>query len=606
MDYNPIASEDSSETQTTSSQNNPSDTEPPVDLFPHLSCFRKRFTSNFVFVYNNINSYRHKHMSVCDLLCNNVVDFLAVAETKLDLSFPDSQFKVQNYELYRSDFTSNSGGLLVHIRDDIPHRRLNSIEINSNGFESICIEVTIGSSKTVITSLYKHPYVKHDYFKESFGKITDKLLAKYDDLAFIFDGNLCPTKSSTIQDLCEQYSLSNLIKEPTCHKGPVSTLLDVLLVTNPRRYTSALNAEFCLSDFHNVIGAATRRYAPARKPYQIHYRSFRNFEDTTFKNDITAAPFHVAEIFDDVSDMAWFTSKLITEITDMHAPIKTKWVKCKSVPFMNSKLRKEMYARNMARNDFRKYGKSHWEKYRRQRNKVAEIRKSSLKTYFMTKCGKNDQSFWKTISPFFSDNRSKNSKNIILNEDDKVVTDQSTICNIFNKHFTSVADEIGFPDQIDTVEDAIARHLNHPSILEISSRYSDLKNSFSFHYIDQNTVKIYLKEFNARKATGFDNIPGKILKLAHEPLSIPFTFLINTSISQNVFPDDLKCAEVSPLYKKNDNLNKINYRPVSILTGLSKVFENAMDCQILEHFISIFHDMLSAFRKRYSCQVIVT
>ena len=77
-----------------------------------------------------------------------------------------------------------------------------------------------------------------------------------------------------------------------------------------------------------------------------------------------------------------------------------------------------MFSKSMARNKSRKYGDSYWEEYRRQRNNVTEIRKSSLKTYFMTKCGKNDQSFWKTISPFFSDNRSKNSKNIILNEDD--------------------------------------------------------------------------------------------------------------------------------------------------------------------------------------------
>ena len=530
------------------------------------------------------------------------VDFIAIAETKLDQSFPNSQFKVQNYELHRSDFTANSGGLLVHIRDDLPHRRLNPMEINSGGFESICLEITIGSSITVITSLYKHPYVKNDYFKKCFTKLIDDLLAKYDDLAFIFDGNLCPTKSSTIQDLCDMYDLKNLIKEPTCHKGPVSTLLDVLLVTNARRYTKALNEEFCLSDFHNVVGAATRRYAPARKSYPIHYRSFKNFDDTHFINDISAAPFHVAEIFDDVSDMAWFTSNLITEITDVHAPTKTKWVKCKSVPYMNSKLRKAMYSRNMARNNFRKYGESHWEDYRRHRNKVVNIRKSSLKNYFMKNCDKNDQNFWKTISPFFSENRSKSSKNIILNEGEKVIIDQSAISNIFNNHFVSVADEIGFPDQITTVEDSIAHHSNHPSISEISSRHQALKDSFSFHPIDQNSVMIYLKQFKTRKATGFDNIPGKILKLAHEPLSIPLTFLINSSISQNVFPDDLKCAEVSPLYKKCDNLNKVNYRPVSILTGISKVFENVMNDQILKHFIDIFHAMLSAFRKRYSCQ----
>ena len=124
------------------------------------------------------------------MLCKNTVDFIAIAETKLDNSFPNSQFKVQNYELHRSDFTANSGGLLVHIRDDLAHRRLISFEVNSGGFESICIEITIGTSKTVITSLYKHPYVKHDYFKKCFSDLTDRLLANYEDLIYIFDGNL--------------------------------------------------------------------------------------------------------------------------------------------------------------------------------------------------------------------------------------------------------------------------------------------------------------------------------------------------------------------------------------------------------------------------------
>ena len=162
-----------------------------------------------------------------------------------------------------------------------------------------------------------------------------------------------------------------------------------------------MNYDFCLSDFHNIIGSATRRYAPARKPYQIKYRSFKNFDEIAYTNDISAAPFHVAEIFDDVNDIAWFTSTLIAEITDIHAPIKTKWVKCKSVPFMNSKLRKAMFTRNMARNSYRKLGNSHWEVYRKQRNRVASIRKSSIRNYFADRCDKNDRQFWKTIIPLF-------------------------------------------------------------------------------------------------------------------------------------------------------------------------------------------------------------
>ena len=153
--------------------------------------------------------------------------------------------------------------------------------------------------------------------------------------------------------------MKNIISEPTCHKAMEPTLLDVILVTNPRRYTGVLNAKFCLSDFHNVIGAATRRYAPARKPFPIKYRSYKNFNDSNFLAEMSAAPFHVAEIFDDVSDMAWYTSTLISDITNRHAPIKTKWLKSKTVPYMNSSLRKAMYARNMARNKYRKFGNLH-------------------------------------------------------------------------------------------------------------------------------------------------------------------------------------------------------------------------------------------------------
>ena len=60
---------------------------------------------------------------------------------------------------------------------------------------------------------------------------------------------------------------------------------------------------------------------------------------------------------------------------------------------------------------------------------------------------------------------------------------------------------------------------------------------------------------------------------------------------------------MSSLFKKKDALNKINYRPVSILIALSKIYEKAMSLQISEYFNNIFSSLLSAFRKGYSCHV---
>ena len=68
------------------------------------------------------------------------------------------------------------------------------------------------------------------------------------------------------------------------------------------------------------------------------------------------------------------------------------------------------------------------------------------------------------------------------------------------------------------------------------------------------------------------------------------------------FPDVFKLAEVSSLYKKSENLHKGNYRPVSVLPSVSKIYERIMAVQLCNLFDHIFSVLLSAFMKRYSCQ----
>ena len=287
---------------------------------------------------------------------------------------------------------------------------------------------------------------------------------------------------------------------------------------------------------------------------------------------MSTAPFHVAEIFDDVDDMAWYTNTLISNIINVHAPMKVKLLKHKPVPYMNSELRKTMYARNMARNKFRKFGKNYWDAYRRLRNRVVALRKNSIRNYFLKRCEKPNREFWKTISPFITEKKSKGNGTITLNENNTLITDPSKVSEIFNDHFVNVASKIGFPDSIFSVNSTLSKHAEHPSIIRINEKFSEINNSFSFQCVDSQTVLLMLKTFNPRKATGFDNIPCKILRLAHRELSRPLTYIINSSIQQNVFPDVLKCAEVSPTFKKSDKLSKLNFRPVSILPSISKIF----------------------------------
>ena len=139
-----------------------------IDLFPRVTDFRNRFQTKFIFVHLNINSYRHKFGYISDILNRKCVDYMAISETKLDDSFPKSQFIIEGYSLYRQDLTSSSGGLIVYVRDDLPHRRMTRVEINRDCFESLCLELTIGKSKTIFTCIYKHPKVTNELFVKYF------------------------------------------------------------------------------------------------------------------------------------------------------------------------------------------------------------------------------------------------------------------------------------------------------------------------------------------------------------------------------------------------------------------------------------------------------
>ena len=92
--------------------------------------------------------------------------------------------------------------------------------------------------------------------------------------------------------------------------------------------------------------------------------------------------------------------------------ILVRVLKCDSVRYMNSALRKAQYKRNMARNKFKKFGKQCREENRRTRNHVVKIRKQSMQKYFTEHCSKNDRNFWAIISPFFSDRRLRSGHNI--------------------------------------------------------------------------------------------------------------------------------------------------------------------------------------------------
>ena len=135
--------------------------------------------------------------------------------------------------------------------------------------------------------------------------------------------------------------------------------------------------------------------------------------------------------------------KLLTDVIDDIAPMKTKIIKNTHVPYMNASLRKAIFERNKWRNKHFKYRKNKLfrENYRCSRNKVVKLNKVSLRKYFDERCGQgvNSKSFYKTIKPFLSDKGTCGVSNIILKDNVSITSDPTMVAAIFNDYYASIA-----------------------------------------------------------------------------------------------------------------------------------------------------------------------
>ena len=97
-------------------------------------------------------------------------------------------------------------------------------------------------------------------------------------------------------------------------------------------------------------------------------------------------------------------------------------------------------------------------------------------------------------------------------------------------------------------------------------------------------VYMLLSRINERKAPGLDNIPNKLIKIAAEIISPSLTEIFARSISTGIFPSAWKTARVSPIFKKGKKNDPNNYRPISVIPAVAKIFEKVIFEQLYNYF----------------------
>ena len=199
-------------------------------------------------------------------------------------------------------------------------------------------------------------------------------------------------------------------------------------------------------------------------------------------------------------------------------------------------------------------------------NLIVTLTKKSKRLHFnkyFEENKKNPKKTWNGIKKIINSSQKDSNTPNSLKEEQKIITDKKEIASHFNKFFTSIAAKI--ESKIFHTNNTHRHYLVRP-----------VTKSFFINPTTPDEVESIIKLLDNNKAIGPNSIPTKILKLVKSKLSTPLSDIINKSFELGIFPDLLKLAKVIPIYKKGDKLSVNNYRPISILSNISKIFEKLM------------------------------
>ena len=232
-----------------------------------------------------------------------------------------------------------------------------------------------------------------------------------------------------------------------------------------------------------------------------------------------------------------------------------------------------------------------WLQYKKARNETNNTIRQAKHNYFITSieaARKDLRKTWRLVNDLNSRKVSDVTNVKKVNLDGNEITNAAEISDAFNSYFTSIGEKL---------VNKIPRSNVNP-ISYIQSPHS----VFSFEEIGLSTVNCLLKTINANKATGPDNIPGRLLKIAADILSPSLTEMFNRSLSMGIYPNDWKMAKVLPIFKNGEKCDLSNYRPISIISAVAKLFGRTVYDQFYSYLTSnnLVSNCQSGFRASYS------
>ena len=274
---------------------------------------------------------------------------------------------------------------------------------------------------------------------------------------------------------------------------------------------------------------------------------------------------------------------------------------------MNKSLSKAIMLRSKFRNIFLKNRtEENRRNYSKQRNLCVALLCKSNREYFGNLEEKkvcDSKKFWSVVKPLLSNKVISNEKIILIGNNNIIENDEKT-ATVLNNFFSNVITSLNITQYNET--EPVSQNINDPLIATIMKYRShstiiaikDKCNSdlhFNFSFVEYDEIMKQINNLKTNKATQNNDIPTKLIT---ENSDFIFENL-NDCIAKSLFSSFLKNAMITPVHKKGTKTSKDHYRPASIFSNISKIYERFIFKQMSKYFQSILPKYQCDFRKGF-------
>ena len=502
------------------------------------------------------------------------------------------------------------GGVGILIKQYIRYHTIEGIKFASTVYESLIVLLELlNGDKIVVGSIYRPPNTDALLYNTEYGNMLCSL-KKQNAKSIILgmDHNMdllhCDKHQKT-EDFV-QINLDHLmfptITRPTRITKNTATLIDNIIIT--QNCCSSYESNVLIDDISDHLPSVCilkNAKVSRKKLITIKSRDTRKRNMDALKKSLDCTDWSELSKLKNVNDKAeWLHNKLVEKI-DYYVPFRTHTINYKNLrrePWLTAgilhsiKHSKKLYSKSI-RSDAKETEIKEYKEYNRL---LQKLKRASKKNYYGCKCiefKNNTKKLWKIINEVSG--KSNNKDNLIdsLKVDNLHVYESQKIANTFGNYFATVGEK--FANKIPKPNRNIEEYLD--------KKIRQNENSLFMNPCTESEVLKLIGQLPRKASGGHDNISNILLKEIGPTILPVLVEIFNESIKNGIFPNTMKLAEVIPLYKGKERYIESHYRPISLLTTISKLLEKIV-CKRVYDFLNKtgqINPSQYGFRAHHSC-----